>query len=211
MADDDVALMTNSELEIYRRNMFLTCFPKGSHLPRERLLRDILLLKAVSNSTVGADAVEMARKRVSGTTPVAMRTDSVPVGDDGDTMIVPQPPLRNYNKDSITRITQARRSKKAAAAAAALIAANNELESDTMAIKVPGTPATKRTAAVEPATARILAPKPPSVPDEEKSKAVRKPRAKKETKGVVKAEPVPAAPAAPPEAPNPFSRYVRPS
>ena len=50
MADDDVALMTNSELEIYRRNMFLTCFPKGGHLPRERLLRDILLLKTVSNA-----------------------------------------------------------------------------------------------------------------------------------------------------------------
>ena len=213
MADDDVTLMTVSELEIYRRSMFEACFPKGSHHPRERLIRDIMLLKAVSNSSVGAEAVEVARKGAAQKPrSIQVKTKPVAVGEGGDEVAVPEPPLPSYNKPYIARYTEVRAAKKAAQRASALVAAQNELETDTMALKVPGIPATKRTPAVEPATARVSAPKPPSVTEGEKPKAVRKPRAKKESQGVVKVEAVAAA-APPPaaEISNPFSRYVKQS
>jgi len=207
MADDDIMSMTLSELEIYRRTMFNTCFPKGNHFPRERLVRDILMLKAVSDSKAGAEAVEVARKSSQTAPPISRRVE-VPMTEEGDTIAVPEPPLAHYNKAHIQRDAQRKRAKKAAEAVAA---AANELETDTMEIKVPGNPATKRGPAIAAAVTRVAAPKPPPVSVEETSKAPRKPRVKKEPQGVVKAEALPAAAPVPEAAHNPFSRYVKPS
>jgi len=204
MADDEIMDMTVSELELYRRQMFLDCFPKGSTMTRQRLIRDILMLKSVSDSKSGAEAVEVARK-TSSSFP-KMKTNIVTVSDAGDAIAIPEP-VQHYNNAGRVTATRVKREKRAADKAAALVAAGGELEVDTMEIRVPGAPATKRGPAVAPATTRVSAPKPIAEPVEEKKKPGRPPRAKKEPQGVGGAAPV-AAPPPVQEAPNPFSRYV---
>jgi hypothetical protein len=123
-------------------------------------------------------------------------------------MATPELPLPHYNKKHVENNKIRKQVKKAAERLVA--AASEGLEVDTMAIKVPAVPATKKgTPAAEAATVHVLPPKTPSVSEGEKPKAVRKPRAKKETQGVVKAEAVAETPSPAPVPESPFSRYVK--
>jgi len=204
--EDDISYMTVSELEICRRTLMKACFPTDYSPTRERLMRDILMLKTVSNSKVGEEAVFAARAK-----PLPIVNKVVDFGE--TSMTVPTPPPRRYNKPGIV----ANAEKKAAVVREKKVSIRKQrrdtlliaADEEDMTIRVPAVPKTKLGDAVAAVTTKVKVPK--AVMESLEDPIAPKPRAPRKPKAEVesKEETETAIPPPLPTDSNPFSRYVR--